>query len=270
MPSEIRDRSAADEDAARQTYLRAVSALADAGLRYLVGGTHALSYYTGIERNTKDFDIFVARDDFDKVMQVLADAGFTTELTFPHWLGKAHCAGGFLDVIFSSGNGISTVDHDWFEHAAEGTAFGFPVKLSPAEEIIWSKAFIMERERFDGADVMHLILARAEQLDWARLVRRFGPHWRVLFAHLCLFGFMYPSERQRIPTWLMRGLMGRLDHELSAPAPAERLAQGTLVSREQYLVDIESWGFKDVRLTDASAMTHSEVAQWTQAINDKK
>ena len=270
MPSEMCVRTAADEEAARASYLRAVSALAAAGLPYLVGGTHALSHYTGIDRNTKDFDIFVAREDFDRVMEVLERAGFTTELTYPHWLGKASCAEGFLDVIFSSGNGISTVDAGWFEYAADGMAFGVPVKLSPAEEIIWSKAFIMERERYDGADVMHLILARAEELDWARLVRRFGPHWRVLFSHLCLFGFMYPSERLRIPGWIMRGLMGRLDHELGTPAPGERIALGTLVSREQYLVDIERWGFKDARLTEASAMTHSDVAQWTQAISDKK
>ena len=269
MPSVLAS-TAADESALRAAYQRAMSALAEAHLPYLVGGTHALSHYTGIERSSKDFDIFVRREDFDKVMAALAGAGFATELTYPHWLGKAHCADGFLDVIFSSGNGISNVDDSWFEYAAAGTAFGIPVKLSPAEEIIWSKAFIMERERFDGADVMHLFLARAEQLDWARLVRRFGPHWRVLFAHLCLFGFMYPSERNRIPAWIMAGLMSRLDHEMRKDPPSERIAQGTLVSREQYLVDLEAWGFKDARLTEASAMTHDDIEQWTRAIGEQK
>jgi len=32
---------------------------------------------------------FVRREDFDKVMTALGAAGFTTELTYPHWLGKA-------------------------------------------------------------------------------------------------------------------------------------------------------------------------------------
>lgn len=270
MPSCTRDSTAVDDEASRATYVRAMSALAEASLPYLVGGTHALSHYTGIDRSSKDFDVFVRREDFDRVMTALGAAGFTTELTYPHWLGKAHGADGFVDVIFSSGNGVSAVDDAWFEHAADGTAFGVPVKLSPAEEIIWSKAFIMERERFDGADVMHLFLACAEKLDWARLVRRFGPHWRVLLAHLCLFGFMYPSERNRIPAWIMAGLMGRLDHEMRIQPPTERITHGTLVSREQYLVDLEVWGFKDARLTEASAMTHDDIAQWTQAINDSK
>jgi len=117
---------------------------------------------------------------------------------------------------------------------------------------------------------MHLFLTCAGKLDWARLVPRFGPHWRVLLAHLCLFGFMYPSERNRIPAWIMAGLMGRLDHEMRVAPPTERIAQGTLVSREQYLVDVEQWGFKDVRLTEASAMSDDDIAHWTRAIEDKK
>ncbi len=269
MPSCAGDPSSLEE-AVRATYQCAISALDEAHLPYLVGGTHALSHYTGIQRSSKDFDVFIRRDHFDAAMSALDAAGFMTELTFPHWLGKAHGADGCVDVIFSSGNGVSAVDDAWFEYAAEGTAFGMPVKLSPAEEIIWSKAFIMERERFDGADVIHLFLARAEKLDWARLVRRFGPHWRVLLAHLCLFGFMYPSERNRIPAWIMAGLMGRLDREMRTAPPIERITQGTLVSREQYLVDLEAWGFKDVRLTEASAMTDDDIAHWTQAIEDKK
>ena len=53
----------------------------------------------------------------------------------------------------------------------------------------------MERERYDGADIAHLLRARADQLAWRRLLRRFGPHWRVLLGHLVLFGFVYPGER---------------------------------------------------------------------------
>ena len=50
------------------------------------------------------------------------------------------------------------------------------VKLCPPEEIIWSKSFIMERERFDGADINHLLricAATHAQIaaDFARRVR---------------------------------------------------------------------------------------------------
>src|SRR5689334_15927239 len=106
MPSCAGDPSDLDE-AVRATYLRAMAALDAAHLPYLVGGTHALSHYTGIQRNSKDFDIFIRRDHFDAVMYALDRVGFMTELTYPHWLGKARGAEGFVDVIFSSGNGVS-------------------------------------------------------------------------------------------------------------------------------------------------------------------
>src|SRR6266853_3685632 len=77
-----------------------------------------------------------------------------------------------------------------------------------------SKAFVMERERYDGADIAHLLHARAEALDWGRLARRFGRHWRVLLSHLILFGFIYPSERTRIPEPPMRRCLHLLEEEM--------------------------------------------------------
>jgi hypothetical protein len=255
---------------AREFYRRTMQALNEASLPFLVGGGYALGHYTGVERDTKDFDIFVRREEYDAIMEVLSQHGYHTELTFPHWLGKATCEHGYVDVIFNSGNGVARVDDRWFEHASEGEAFGVAIKLCPVEETIWSKAFIMERERYDGADVMHLILACAEQIDWARLVTRFGAHWRVLLSHLCLFGFVYPSEHNRIPEWVMTGLMGRLDREMRTAPSREKKCQGTLLSSEQYLIDIERWGLTDERLTCASTMSADEVALWTQAIGESK
>jgi hypothetical protein len=124
----------------------------------------------------------------------------------------------------------------------------------------------MERERFDGADVAHILQARAERLDWRRLLERFGPHWRVLLAHLVMFGFIYPAERARIPAWVLRSLQARLDEELERPPPTEPLCQGTLLSREQYLVDVECLGYTDAREAPRGAMTPEEIARWTAAI----
>jgi hypothetical protein len=264
------DAGPGPEPGARAFYLRTMEALHAAGLPYLVGGGYALGHYTGVERHTKDLDIFVRRDDYDRIMAALAAAGYQTELSFPHWLGKASCEHGYVDVIFSSGNGVSTVDDAWFEHAADGQMFGLPVKLCPVEEMIWSKAFIMERERYDGADILHLLLARAEKVDWKRLVNRFGAHWRVLFAHLCLFGFVYPSQRERIPSWIMNGLSKRLDREIQTPSRSEHICQGTLLSRQQYLIDVQRWGFADSRDTGASTMTPDDIVLWTEAIDDTR
>jgi hypothetical protein len=256
-------------EGARAFYLRTLALLAHAHIPFLVGGAYALNHYTGIERHTKDFDVFVRREHYGDVAAVLGAAGIATDLTFPHWLGKASCQHGSIDVIFSSGNGLSQVDNAWFEHAVTGLVLGVEVRVCPPEEMIWSKAFINERERYDGADIMHLLLARAERLDWRRLVGRFGVHWRVLFCYLILFGFVYPSERARIPSWVMMELIGRLTSELRSPSPARRVCQGTLLSREQYLMDVGMWGFEDARLAFPASMTVEEVAHWTRAIEDE-
>lgn len=43
--------------------------------------------------------------------------------------------------------------------AAAGDVLGIPVQLCPPEEMLWSKSYVMERERYDGAEVMHLLRA---------------------------------------------------------------------------------------------------------------
>ena len=172
-------------------------------------------------------------------------------------------------MIYSSGNGVAGVDDDWFAHAAEGLVLGVPVQLCPAEEMIWSKAFVQERERFDGADIAHLIRSRGDSLDWDRLVRRFGDHWRVLFGHLVVFGFIYPAERARVPARILHDYADRLGREQEEAPPGGQACFGTLLSREQYLPDIGTWGYGDARLKPGGPMTPEEVARWTAAIADK-
>ena len=249
-------------------YGHALARLVEAQIPFLVGGAFALERYTGIARDTKDLDIFLRESDLDAALAELAGFGCRTEVPFPHWLAKAVTAEGVIDIIYSAGNGIAVVDDGWFEHAVDAEILGIPVKLCPAEETIWSKALIMERERYDGADVAHLIRAVGPQLDWPRLLWRFGPHWRVLLSHLVLFGFIYPGERWRIPAGVMRELTGRLSTEVKASHPDERLCCGTLLSRAQYLHDVNAWAYRDARLAPTGAMTLDDVARWTAGIDE--
>jgi hypothetical protein len=247
-------------------YQAAMRTLRDAGQRFLVGGAYAFGPYTGIERHTKDLDLFVHPAEVGGALDALAAAGCQCELTFPHWLGKAFKGDDFVDLIFSSGSGVAVVDEAWFAHAVPARVFDTDVRLIPAEEMIWSKAFVMERERFDGNDVLHLLRARAADLDWRRLVDRFAAHWRVLMAHLVLFGFVYPAERGGVPAEVMAELLSRVLAEMSQAPPPERVCQGTLLSRSQYLADIGPWGYRDVRLAPQIRMRADDVERWTRGI----
>jgi hypothetical protein len=245
-------------------YREALTLLDRAKVPFLVGGAFAFARYVGIERPTKDLDLFVRPEDVGRALAVFEAQGYDVELPFPHWLAKVRAGAPFIDLIFSSGNGVARVDDCWFQHAVEDEVLGLPLRLSPVEEMIWSKAFVQERERFDGADIAHLIRERGQVLDWNRLLARFGDHWRVLLSHLVLFGFVYPDQREKVPAWVLEGLVGRLESE-SAEAD-NRTCNGTLLSREQYLHDLSELGYRDGRIEPDGRMTREEADIWTAAI----
>ncbi len=238
-------------------YGRALRALSDAGVPFLVGGAWAMARLAGIRRYTKDIDLFVRPRDLDEVLATLDEVGFRTEVLSATWLGKAWYDELFVDIIFSSGNGIATVDDVWFEHAVHGHVLDQAVLFCPVEETIWSKAWIMERERYDGADVAHLLRACGARLDWHRLLERFGSHWRVLYGHLVLFGYVYPGERSGVPDWVHAELSRRMSSELTTPPPRQRVCRGPLLSR-QYVHDLDELGYVAPDELPTSVSTHGE------------
>jgi hypothetical protein len=238
--------------------------LTEGEVPFAVGGAFALKHYTGVERGTKDLDVFLCRRDLPRALEVLAERGYTVQETFPHWLAKAWCGDHFVDFIYASANGLCQVDDGWFRSAVTVTIFDQPALLCPIEEVIWSKCFVMERERFDGADINHLIAARGDKIDWKRLLARFGEHWRILLGHLVFFTFAYPREREKAPAWLLQELTGRLHAE--SKSEEVTVCNGTLLSREQYLVDIRDLGYEDARVPPHGNVPQTEIDAWTDAI----
>jgi hypothetical protein len=231
-------------------YVRVMDALDGAGIGFLVGGAWAFEAHTGIGGRTKDLDLFLRPGDVEAAMGVLEGEGSKTELTSPIWIGKAFEGSELVDLIFSSGNGLCTVDDAWFEHAVPSRVLDRRVGLIPIEEMIWSKSFLMERDRFDGADVQHLVLAADGRLDGERLLARYGVHWRVLLAHVVLFDYAFPSKRALIPDALRDTLMERAANagEAVEVEDARDLCYGTFLSRHQYAGDVDDDGaFIDAR-----------------------
>ena len=257
----------------RQFYIRALDAVEAAGVRFVVAGAYALAYHAGIVRHTKDLDLFVRRQDVPVALEALEkNLGTRSDWAHPHWLAKAWAAesdntdGAFIDFIFRSANGMCEVDDAWLDAACPGDVLGRPTPLCPAEEIIWSKAWVMARERFDGADIAHLVQARGHELDWRRVINRFASGQnggeRILLGHLLLFGFAYPAEREKVPTWVLDELMDRVRAEPPAEA---NVCRGTLLSWDQYLPDVKERGYDDARVKPHGALSRKEVDHWTAA-----
>jgi len=249
----------------QEFYRRVLEVIGEVSVPYLIGGTHALTQQTGLPSDPRDFDVLLRRGDVPLAAEALTQAGYPVVLTHPHFVAKAYDGDRFVDLIFGSGNGVTDIDDEWFEHASWGDLFGMPVRFCAVEDLLWSKAFIMERERYDGADVAHMLLMSGRRLDWERLLARFGPHWRVLLSHLIMFGFVYPGERDIVPAWVLDDLLARLERERGDTPIETNVCQGTLVSRRQYLVDLRHLGMTDARLHPAGALTREEIDHWTAA-----
>jgi hypothetical protein len=259
----VNERLRASIDVAPTTaafYDHVITALEEERVPFMLGGAFAYEVYTDIGGRTKDLDLFLHPRDVDSAMSALAACGYETEMKAKHWLGKIKSGRDFVDVIFGSGNGLAPVDEGWFEHARPAEVLGHEVRLIPAEEMLWSKAFIMERERYDGADIAHLIRVVGRTMDWRRLVDRFGRFWPVLLAHVILYDFIYPADRGRVPDWVRDELFTRARDEAVDPADIEdRVCYGPTVSRAQYLPDIEGLGYRDGRLKPYGLLDEADV-----------
>ena len=115
-----------------------------------------------------------------------------------------------------------------------------------------------------------MLYAHSARLDWDRLLWRFGPRWRVLLSHLVLFGFVYPSERDRIPAWVIEQLVGSLQAELVTPAPQTRVCHGTVLSWDQYLGDVEDAGYLDGRLAPWGTLNQKDIAHITEMLRGER
>jgi hypothetical protein len=95
------------------------------------------------------------------------------------------------------------------------------------------------------------------------LVKRFDTDWRVLWSHLILFGFIFPSKRHLIPSEMMKEFATKGVREQTEPALVDPVCNGTLLSRIQYQSDLRE--FLDGRLTGRSEMTADELQRWVEA-----
>ena len=230
---------------AHNFYREALDMLNKSGARYMVGGAFALFHYTGIFRDTKDLDIFCKSSEYPKILKFFAEKGYRTELTDVRWLAKIFKDDYFIDIIFDTTNNICRVNEPWYHHAVKAEFEGISILIVAPEELIWAKLYVQNRERFDGADVNHLLLKQGKNLDWKRLMHHMEQHWHILLAQVLMFQFVYPSDfHEIIPLWVFDELMARAHEQYDVPSPLEKVCRGPVIDQTQYSVDIKEWNYK--------------------------
>lgn len=233
-----------------ESYRDAVEALLESWpnnppIPFVVGGAFAIHRHTGIWRTTKDIDVFLEPGVIPAAFERLERAGFETSVEDPVWLAKARRGRSFVDLITGMGNASLIVDHSWIDRGPLEVVLGIPCRVLGAEECIATKAFVAFRERFDGADVVHLIRMCGPQLDWGRILQLMGPHWELLYWSLILYAYVYPAHTNVVPETVWRTLSQRFADGLSC-RDKNAPFRGSLVDPRMFAIDVEEWGERNL------------------------
>jgi hypothetical protein len=226
---------------------------------FVISGAFALHEHTGIWRDTKDLDLFLPAQEVGRALTLLEKDGFETEVLDSVWLAKAKRDGFFVDLITGMSNAVLRVDYSWIRHASRSEVFGLSVRVLAPEELIASKIFVTRRERFDGADICHVIYGTKGKIDWQRLMSLIGDHWEMLFWSLVLYHYIYPANSDYVPAEIWKELVQRFCVELAHPNTGANF-RGSLIDDKMFAIDVAEWGKRNIldELREKAELIHRE------------
>lgn len=204
--SVIWDNTISDDQWA--TYLEAIRMARKTGSNFLLGGAFGLATYTGRCRNTKDLDFFVVREEKDAIVDALTKIGFDDlHSKTPYdrgWIYRAVKNDVIVDTIWQTPNRRTEVDREWFKRARPVTIKGEELLAVPAEELLAIKLYVIQRDRCDWPDLINLLYATADQLDWEHVFHRLDRELPLLAGLLQVFNWVAPAQAQTIPGWVRK------------------------------------------------------------------
>jgi len=205
-------------------YREVIRRARDKGISFAFGGAFATALYTGELRNTKDFDLYLLPADREKMIHAMEEAGLSDH--FPRlsydqsWIYRGSRNDVIVDAIWAMANHRTVVDQDWLGRGPEASIKGERLRAIPLEELIWSKLYVLQRERCDWTDIFNLLDARVDRVDWEHLLLRLGEDQPLLAGALRVFCWVAPDRLPAIPSSVRTrfGLpepSGSVDPELS-------------------------------------------------------
>ncbi len=220
-------------------------ALEHEGIPYAVAGAFALLEHTGICRTTKDLDLFLTAENWSAALRYLESHGFECEVCDPVWLAKVHRGNFFVDLITGMSNATISVEESWIRNARPASVLGIETRVLAPEELLVSKLFVTRRERFDGADIAHIIYGTQGKLDWGRILHLIGKHWEMLLWALILFRYVYPAKSDYVPALVWQELLGRFMKQISEPDGQAKF-RGSLIDDNMFAIDVKDWGLENL------------------------
>jgi hypothetical protein len=146
-----------------------VAALREQDVPFMLGGSMA-AWARGGPQPKKDIDLMVKRDDADRALSVLGDAGMRTEHPPEEWLYKAWNDDVLIDVIFGP-SGLELTD-EVLERADTIPVMSVATPVMAIEDMLITMLFSMDEHCVDYAAVVAIARSLREQIDWASLRAR--------------------------------------------------------------------------------------------------
>jgi hypothetical protein len=192
-----------------RTYQRAVQAMREAHIPFLLGGGFALATFTGRWRDTKDIDFYVMPTARFAAIAALKKAGFSdyykTRAYDRRWIYRSVRSGVIVDIIWSMANRRARVDEMWFENARCALIRREELKVIPIEEFIWCKLYILQRDHCDWTDIFNVLYSSGNEVHWKHLIERLEEDIPLLKAALTIYTWLCPGHASQLPArlWTM-------------------------------------------------------------------
>jgi hypothetical protein len=216
-------------------YRRVIEIAQRRAIPFAIGGGLAAMSYAGRWRDTKDIDFYVTPPDRERMIAAAFDCGlrdyYEREPYDRKWIFRTYTDDIIVDIMWAMANQRAEVDVGWFRGPTIN-AGGLSFELLALEEEIWSKLYVLQRDRCDWPDVFNM-LAHGPDLDWRRLVSRVGPDKRLFAGLVAAFSWLSPTvAAERIPDWVWA------DMALTKPAPQ---TDSRLIDERAHLLDSRPW-----------------------------
>jgi hypothetical protein len=153
------------------------------------------------------------------------------------WIYRGTSDGVIVDAIWAMANKRADVDRRWLEAGPTVTMFGETFRVIPPEELIWSKLYVLQRDRCDWPDLLNLLYATGPVLDWDHLLNRVAEDKPLVKGLLSVFSWVCPDVAVLIPQ--------RVWKALELPAPKGQAADPEGRPSRKDLLDTRPWLFTE-------------------------
>ena len=165
------------------TLKKAAAALRGADVPFLLGGSLA-SWARGGPESRHDLDLMIKREDVERALTALTEAGMRAEDPPEEWLVKAWDGDVLVDLVFSP-KGLP-IDDAVIARGDDMSVLSMQMRVMAIEDVLITKLMSITEHSLRYEGLLAIARALREQIDWAqvRSATSSSPFARAFFVLL--------------------------------------------------------------------------------------